>query len=147
MDTTRIDPIQDRLPSAGTIVSTIADITGNIAEQVGGHIDDLDVEDTLRRTGRTVSRVLPWKASALLPTSPRRPWWRAHPWLTAGLVVAAVTAVVALKRQRSAPAFERRDDWTTPAAERRVTTTGEPAGNGTDAEHRDDVVPTVDAIT
>lgn len=144
MDTTRIDPIHDRLPSAGTIVSTIADIAGNIAEQVGGHIDDLDVEDTLRRTGRTVSRVLPWKASALLPS---RPWWRAHPWLTAGLVVAAVTAVVTLKRRRSAPAFERRDDWTTPAAERRASTTGEPARNGTRAEAVGDVLPTVDAAT
>jgi hypothetical protein len=106
MDTTRfIDPITDRVPVSGAaIVSTVADVTSGLVEQVG----DLDLSDSVRRTRRTIARFVPWMSDGR-SRSRRR-------WVIIGAVTAAVVAVAVLQRRGSTSESshsQARDDWTT----------------------------------
>lgn len=115
MDTTRItDPISDRLPATGSIVSTVTDATAGLADHVTGHLPEIhlpeiDVDKAVRRTRRSLSGVVPW----ISPGSRRS--WISRRWLLVGaaLAVAVTVALVLRRRSESSDAQPGRDDWST----------------------------------
>lgn len=110
MDTTRItDPISHRLPAPGSIVATVTDVTSGLAEHITDHLPEIDVDDAVRRTRRTLSGVVPW----ISPGSRRS--WISRRWVVVGAAVALVITVVLVLRRRSesSDAQPGRDDWST----------------------------------
>lgn len=114
MDPTRIiDPISDRLPAPAAVVSTVTDVATGLAEQLTDHIGELDLTDTVRRTRRSLARIIPWMS---VDTSRRR--WLSRRWLFAAAAVGvAVTAAVVIRRRSTDTSQDRpgRDDWSTPS--------------------------------
>lgn len=112
MDTTRItDPLTHHLPAPGAIVSTVTDVTSGLADQLTDHISGIDVTDTVRRTRKTLSGVIPW----LSPGGSRRNWM-SNRWLLVGAAAAVAVAVAVVLRRRStqqSPGQAGRDDWST----------------------------------
>jgi hypothetical protein len=110
MDTTRItDPISDRLPSGTAIVSAVTDVTSSLADQITGHVGEIDLGDTARRTRRTVARIVPWMSTD------RSSRFASRRWLVAGVAATFIITVVVLLRRRSSCSNESpaRDDWAT----------------------------------
>lgn len=113
MDPTRIiDPISERLPVPGAVVSTVTDVATGLADQLTDHIGELDLADTVHRTRRSLARIIPW-----MSVDSRRRWW-SRGWLVAAAAVGvAVTVAVVIRRRSTDTSQDRpgRDDWSTPS--------------------------------
>ena len=134
MNPTRFtDPISDRLPAPGSIVSTVTEVTAGLADQLTGHLGEIDVSDTVRQTRRTLAGVIPW----ISPGSRRG--WTAKRWLLVGAAMAVAVAVMVVLRRRSSKTSadqQGRDDWSTPSPNGAAPTTTAPSA---EREHVDSV--------